>query len=260
MSSFYTLYVYNNTYTLSTSNGLNNSMPLYDKNIILHCGVDNKTNFKFVTDNNVPKDLTNLTAYFNVTDIENNETVIAKTMTVTNATRGEANIEVNASELYEIAPGFYNFTAYLQNSSQVQTLAYTDRAGDMQGTLEIKDSGLPKARETQTASTFTQAGSYFYSSNLKGSSERNLTARNHTIAVYTTGYTGDFEVQGNLDTTPSVNNDDWFTVDVQGQGTNAISFTTETGVNPFFFVTSAPHLRIRFTKSAGSVDKVLLRN
>ena len=33
-------------------------MPLYDKNIILHCGVDNKTNFKFVTDNNVPKDLT----------------------------------------------------------------------------------------------------------------------------------------------------------------------------------------------------------
>ena len=115
-------------------------------------------------------------------------------------------------------------------------------------------------RPTQTASAFTQAGSYYYSPNLKGSSERNLTARNHTIAVYTTGYTGNFEVQGNLDTSPSANNDDWFTVAVQGQGTNAIAFSTETGINPFFFETSAPHLRIRYTLSAGSVDKVLLRN
>jgi len=260
MSSSFTLYVYNNTYTLSTSSVLNNSMPLYDKNIILHSGVDNKTNFDFVTDNNVPQDLTNLTVYFNVTDIENGETVVAKTMTVSNATRGKAYVEITSAELYNIAPGFYNFNAYLQDSSQVQTLAYTDRAGDMRGTLEVRDSGLPSARPTQTASAFTQAGSYYYSPNLKGSSERNLTARNHTIAVYTTGYTGNFEVQGNLDTSPSANNDDWFTVAVQGQGTNAIAFSTETGINPFFFETSAPHLRIRYTLSAGSVDKVLLRN
>lgn len=75
MSSSYILYVYNNTYTLSTSTKLNNSMPLYDKNIILHNGVDNKTNFKVVTDNNIPKDLTNLTIHFNITDIESEETV-----------------------------------------------------------------------------------------------------------------------------------------------------------------------------------------
>jgi len=260
MSSSYTLYVYNNTYTLSTSNGLNNSMPLYDKNIILHSGVDNKTNFDFVTDNNVPQDLTGLTVYFNARDIENGETVVAKTMTVTNATRGKANFDLTAAEMYNIAPGFYDFTVHLQNSSQVQTLAYTDRAGDMKGVLEVRDSGFPKARPTQTASTFTQAGSYYYSGNLKGSSERNLTARNHTIALYTTGYTGDFEVQGNLDVTPSSDNNDWFTVNILGHGGVPISFTTETGVNAFFFETSAPHLRIRHTISAGTVDKVLLRN
>ena len=75
MSSSLTLYVYNNTYTLSTSTKLNNSMPLYDKNILLYSGVDNKTNFKIVTDNNTPKNLTSLTVHFNIPDIENGETV-----------------------------------------------------------------------------------------------------------------------------------------------------------------------------------------
>ena len=46
----------------------------------------------------------------------------------------------------------------------MQTLAYTDRAGDMQGTLEIKDLDLLK-RNTNSH-MFTQAGSYF-SINLK---------------------------------------------------------------------------------------------
>ena len=77
MSSSLTLYVYNNTYTLSTSTKLNNSMPLYDKNILLYSGVDNKTNFKIVTDNNTPKNLTSLTVHFNITDIENGETVLS---------------------------------------------------------------------------------------------------------------------------------------------------------------------------------------
>ena len=78
-------------------------MPLYDKNILLYCGVDNKSNFKIVTDNNVPKNLTGLTPYFNITDIESEETVLSRPMTVTNASRGEAEIDITQADLYSIA-------------------------------------------------------------------------------------------------------------------------------------------------------------
>ena len=155
MSNSVTLYIYNNTYTLSTSTKLNNSMPLYDKNILLYCGVDNKSNFKIVTDNNVPKNLTGLTPYFNITDIESEETVLSRPMTVTNASRGEAEIDITQADLYSIAEGFYNFTVYTLDSSQVKSVVYTDRSGDIQGTVEVKNSGLPKTRATQTADSFT---------------------------------------------------------------------------------------------------------
>ena len=210
MSSSLTLYVYNNTYTLSTSTKLNNSMPLYDKNILLYSGVDNKTNFKIVTDNNTPKNLTSLTVHFNITDIENGETVLSRPMTVTNATRGEAEIDITQSDLYSIAEGFYNFTVYTVDSSQVRSAVYTDRAGDISGTVEVKNSGLPKTRATQTADTFSLRNTYYYSNNLSGSTTQNLTASNHTLAVYTTNFTGKVQIEGNLDNTASSNDSDWF--------------------------------------------------
>ena len=50
---------------------------------------------------------------------------------------------------------------------QVQTLAYTDRAGDMQGTLEIKDSGLPKKQEKHKQSYVYTSWILFLFINLK---------------------------------------------------------------------------------------------
>ena len=95
---------------------------------------------------------------------------------------------------------------------------------------------------------------------MKGSSERNLTARNHTIAIYTTGFTGNVFVEGNLDDQASTNNNHWFPLDVQGQGSNGIRFTSHTDVDPFFFESSLKLIRIKYEVTAGSVDKVLLRN
>ena len=185
-------------------------MPLYDKNILLYCGVDNKSNFKIVTDNNVPKNLTGLTPYFNITDIESEETVLSRPMTVTNASRGEAEIDITQADLYSIAEGFYNFTVYTLDSSQVKSVVYTDRSGDIQGTVEVKNSGLPKTRATQTADSFTLRNTYYYSNNLSGSTTQNLTASNHTLAVYTTNFTGKVQIEGNLDNTASTNDSDWF--------------------------------------------------
>lgn len=267
MSNSYILYVYNNTYTLSTSEKLNNSMPLYDKNIILHNGVDNKTNFKVVTDNNIPKNLTGLTIHFNITDIESSETVISKTMTVTNATRGEAYVQINQNELYKLGEGFYNFTVYTVDSTQTSSAVFTDRAGDIQGVVEIKNSGLPKTRATQTADTFTArvigSTTHYFSNNLSGASTQNLTASNHTVSVYTTNFTGNVQIEGNLDNTASVNDSDWFPIMMNGQSVTDIPYSGITGPTPYFFISNVKWIRVRYTLDAGNsgtFDKMLLRN
>ena len=267
MSSSYILYVYNNTYTLSTSTKLNNSMPLYDKNIILHNGVDNKTNFKVVTDNNIPKDLTNLTIHFNITDIESEETVITKTMTVTNATRGEAYVQINQDELYNIGEGFYNFTVYTVDSNQTSSAVFTDRAGDIQGVVEIKNSGLPKTRATQTADTFSSrvigSTTYYFSNNLSGASTQNLTSSNHTIAVYTTNFTGKVQIEGNLDNIASSSDTDWFPILMNGESVTDMTYTGKTGPTSYSFISNVKWIRVRYEITAGNTgtfDKMLLRN
>ena len=86
MSSSYTVYILDKTYTLAVPTSLNSNMPMYDKTILLYSGTDNKINFNLVNSDNKPYDLTSQSAYFNMTDVETNETVLAKQLTISDAT------------------------------------------------------------------------------------------------------------------------------------------------------------------------------
>ena len=263
MSSAYTLYIYDKSYTLTVPTSLNSNMPMFDKNILLYLGTDNKINFGLVNSDLKPYDLTSKQAYINVTDIENGETVLSKQLTVDDATRGKASTTVQINELYNIAAGFYNFTSYIEDANKVKTVVNTDRAGDAQGVVEIKEGGFPKARSTKVASAFTVRNTYSYSNNLSGSSENNLTARNHTVAIYTTDFTGNVRVEGNLDDTASTNDNEWFVVPIQGMSSTDTVFTNETGINPYFFSSNVRWLRVRYKADVGNTgtfDQMLLRN
>ena len=255
MSSTYTLYIFAEQHQLNVSSQVNSNMTMYDKNILLYHGLDNKLNFAFLDQDRNKYNLTGDTVYFRVQDIETKETIFAKTMTVDSAINGTASVSFTATELYEVADGFYNFTEY--------SVVYTDRAGQITGTLEIIDGAIPKARPTQTTTTFTLRNTYNYSDTLSGASERNLTARNHTISLYSTNFTGNVRIEGNLDDTPSSTDSDWFPIPVVGMGINDIAMTTHTGPTPYFFQSSCRHIRVRYKAGAGNsgtFDKMLLRN
>lgn len=263
MSSTYTLYIFAEQHQLNVSSQVNSNMTMYDKNILLYHGLDNKLNFAFLDQDRNKYDLTGDTVYFRVQDIESKETIFAKTMTVDSAINGTASVSFTATELYEVADGFYNFTAYVEDATKTQSVVYTDRAGQITGTLEIIDGAIPKARPTQTTTAFTLRNTYNYSDNLSGASERNLTARNHTISLYSTNFTGNVRIEGNLDDTPSTSDSDWFPIDVVGMGINDITMTAHTGPTPFFFQSSSRHIRVRYkagSGNSGTFDKMLLRN
>jgi hypothetical protein len=133
--------------------------------------------------------------------------------------------------------------------------------------VEIKNSGLPKTRETQTADSFTlrtvRGTAYYYSGNLSGSSSQNLTASNHTVAVYTTGFTGNVQGEGNLNNTASTDDNDWFPILMQGQSTADMVYSNVSGATPYFFTSNVKWIRVRYlpdVSNTGTFDKMLLRN
>jgi hypothetical protein len=238
-------------------------MPMYDKTILLYSGTDNKINFNLVSSDNKPYDLTSQSAYFNMTDIETNETVLAKQLTISDATRGKCDTTILVNELYNLAPGLYHFASYVENSSGAKTLVHTDRSGDAVGVVEIKGDSFPTTRPTQVANVWTVRNSWNFSNNMSGSSEQNLTARAHTIAIYTTDFTGDVAVEGNVDDTASTNDDDWFVLQIQGMGAVSTTLTNETGINPYQFKTAVRWIRVKWKAAAGNTgtfDQMLLRN
>ena len=266
MSSSYTVYIFDQTYTLAVPTSLNSNMPMYDKTILLYSGTDNKINFNLVNSDNKPYDLTSQSAYFNMTDVETNETVLAKQLTISDATRGKCNTTVLVSELYNLAPGLYHFSAYVENSSGAKTLVYTDRAGDAVGVVEIKGDSFPTTRPTKVASSFTLRNTWYYSNNLSGSAEQNLTSRAHTIAIYTTNFNGNVAIEGNLDDTASTNDDDWFVIPIQGMGSAQTQFTPASAdpkIDPYQFNTAVRWIRVKYkpaTGNTGTFDQMLLRN
>ena len=75
----------------------------------------------------------------------------------------------------------------------------------------------------------------------------------HTAAVYGTNFIGDFTVQGTLanQVTGTTN---WFDVDT-------VTFTgSETEPKPINFNGVFNYLRFKYSKTSGTIDKVLVRN
>lgn len=266
MSSSYTVYIFDKTYTLAVPTSLNSNMPMYDKTILLYSGTDNKINFNLVNSDNKPYDLTSQQAFFSMTDIETNETVLAKQLTISDATRGKCNTTVLVNELYNLAPGLYHFSAYVQDSSGAKQLVYTDRAGDAVGVVEIKGDSFPTTRPTKVASSFTLRNTWYYSNNLSGAAEQNLTSRAHTIAIYTTNFNGEVAIEGNLDDSASADDDDWFVIPIQGMGAVSTTFTPASAdqiIEPFQFETAVRWIRVKYKPAggnAGTFDQMLLRN
>ena len=56
--------------------------------------------------------------------------------------------------------------------------------------------------------------------------EQKLDTKSPTIAIYTTNFTGNVAIEGNLDNTASTDDDDWFVIPIQGMGATQTQLTT----------------------------------
>jgi hypothetical protein len=259
-----TVYVYDDTHTVivntSASQG---STTMYDKTIKLYQGIDNTVKFALKDNDRKAVDLTNLTVTFNVLDAVTSETIIARPLTVSNAVQGLAQINLPASDLDDVSGGLYNYSLYTTNTSSEQQVVYTDLNEAAKGTLEVVEGVSSSPRVTEEMSTFIYDTAQWYNSNaVSGATERNLTSTNHTIATYTSSFDGVYKVQGNMNTTASTNDADWFDITLDN-GNASVTVTNTTAIESYNFTTQAKWIRVAYDpdpSNSGTFDKVLLRN
>ena len=275
-----TVYVYDDTHTVIVNTSANQgSTTMYDKSIKLYQGIDNTVKFALKDNDRNAVDLTSLTVTFNIFDATTNESILARPLTVTNATKGLAQLNLPASAIDDVSGTFYNYSLYTTNASSEQQVVFTDLNEAAKGTLEIVEGIASNPRETEQITfessnpNFTKQNlgksatgeTWYYSSAVSGASERNLTSATHTIALYSDGFDGDFIVEGSMESTANTtSHTEWFHIKLDGQSNDYVSLTNSTTIASYNFTSMAKWIRVIYLPTApadiGKITKVLVRN
>ena len=276
-----TVYVYDDTHTVIVNTSANQgSITMYDKTIKLYQGIDNTVKFALKDNDRKPVNLTSLTVTFNIVDATTNESILSRPLTVTNATKGLAQLDLPASAVDNVSGALYNYSLYTTNASSEQQAVFTDLNEAVKGTLELVEGINSNPRATQEITyeasnpNFTKQNlgksttgeTWYYSSAVSGASERNLTSAKHTIALYSNGFDGDFIVEGSMESTANTtSHTEWFHIKLDGQANDYVSLTNSTTIALYNFTSMAKWIRVIYLPTAtpgdvGKITKVLVRN
>ena len=236
------------------------NMPMYDTTHKLHKGIDNALRFKFRDTDRKSIDLTSKTVIWKMYDRDSRENVLFRYLTVTNATKGMAKLEIPTSDTIMLPEGFYQYAMYTVENG-VEQIVYTDTNDNAHGTIEIVDDVYPEFENSQSSSTFWNDGTKYISTVFDGSGNTIKSKSLHTVALYFTGFTGVVKLEGDLSESPSSSDNDWFDLTPRLMYDPSITINNETGVQGYVIQANVNWLRVTYLATAtGTIDKVLLRN
>lgn len=253
-------YLYNNKMVLvSNLAGANTEFrQVYTRNIKLHRGINNTILFEIKNADQKPVSILNTyTPKFTMFD-ENKTQVLEKTGTVKETStplyKGQFTVDITENELLNLKDQYLSYNVYLVKTDGTNHLTYSDSQFGMSGTIELHSEAFPGPKDSYTVKTFTETSTDNYTSEtINAEPALNGNVALHTAAVYGSSFIGDFTVQGTLDNQVS-GQTNWFDV-------STVTFTgSETEPKPINFNGVFNHLRFLYTKTSGTIDKVLVRN
>ena len=234
--------------------------PVYQRQVQLYKGIDNKLQFRVLNADQKPVDIQNKTPKFVAFD-ENNTMVVEHNGTVqdvgTVATRGKFSITVTENDLLNIKEQFLKYNVYLVDSDGDKELTYSHSNFDNNASMFVNGRTFPGPQATVSVSTFTETevdSNTYVSSTVDAQPAINGNEALHTAAIYTDSYIGDVTIEGTLENevTDATN---WFTITTQ-------SFTgSEDEPVPVNFNGIFSHIRFKTDADpSNKVTKILVRN
>jgi len=249
-----------------TSDGITvDNRPMNQNKLTVHKGFDSQLNFFVRNRDRVLQNLSGKTLYASIINPNTNKRVVFKQLSLVNSgTTGEAKLNFVPGDLTNLSPGLYQISISESGDSGVtQSPLYANQNDRIITDLEIRSSLEYDPVPTQTKTTFTDQGSnVFVTSAMYGNQDNNFTHSQHTIGIYMTDFVGNVTIQGSALSTAPVLDSDWYNINVQGDtGADAIPFSSAfSGIDAYNFKVNTNWVRVKFNKTSGSLDKVLLRN
>lgn len=232
---------------------------VYQKNLNVYRGIDNKIEFQLLNTDQKPVAINNRIVYFVAFD-ENERLIIEHTGTVVNSNKGLFTVTVTENDLLNLKQQYLHYNIYLKDATNQKLLTYSNAHYESSGTIFVNGNAFPGPLETYSISQFTGENvenDIYYSEEITAEPALNGNEALHTAAIYSSGFIGNVVVQVTLENQISGNSQavDWVdlqTIEFLGTETEPVS-TNFNGVFSF----------IRFKTDAnpeGKITKILLRN
>lgn len=230
---------------------------VYQRQLNITKGIDNILTFEIKNQDQKPISILNsYTCKFIAFD-ENNTEVLNKTGTIKETStpnyKGQFTVNVSANDTLNLKGQYLTYFVHLIDSNNNDVITYADAQFGTKGTIDLDTETLPGPKASYNVQTFSETSAdTFISETITAEPALNGNEALHTSAIYTTGFTGTVTVQGTLEN--------------QITGTTAwVDIASATYTNPtqpqyINFNGVFSHIRFQYNKTAGTVDKVLVRN
>jgi len=267
MNSDFKLYLYDTTIELvvTSSSIYVDNKPMNNRNLSAHKGVTNEIYFNIRNRDRKLQNVFSDTLRAYLIDPNSKKRLFTKVLEHTSDV-GIVKLVLLEGDLVNVEPGLYQVHITRSTQEDVDLPVFVDQNNNVRLDIKITDQTSVEPIPTQVETVFSQlantalgdSSNVFVSSALYGNLDNNFVNAQHTIALYTTTYTGNITIQGSCLTGVPDTDDlskDWFHVETIALS-NASTITHST------FSVNANWIRVIHTpdNSSGTLDKVMLRN
>jgi len=240
---------------------------VYNPNLKVYGGVDNKIKIQVRNVDQKPVNLTGYATVFTLVSRDKQKIVLEKDCESYDITQGALYLTITREELLSIEKGLYTYSlrrevrSAVDNDEYLVTSSfplYVDSQYGAMGVIEIDDNIKGNLNATSVTKEWTKKlvyntpsgnDDYFISGLVDARPQFNTPQTLHSFQVYMTNYTGEFEIQGSL--SEGGNPGTWVTISNTSYTEKTIDLINITGKWNFF--------RFKYSPETGTVDKVLYR-
>lgn len=224
----------------------NRNMTMYARNLKVYKGANNPLVIEMKNNDQKAVDITGKTFVFNILDQQDRVTLISKTGTIINASKGKVQFDITESDLMKVDGQFLNYSI-LDNTSGERGVIYVDDHYGAKGNIEVIDGPYTEFRES---SVITLPDNNAYSIDARPSLNQNSAL--HTLQVFFTDFTGSLKIEGSMAAISELDGDEWFTIATK-------NYTNQSDNVYINFTGVYSHVRFSRTLTSGTIDKILYR-
>jgi len=235
------------------------NMPFNTTRKTIYKGVDSVLSFDIKNQDRKPVNILDKDVMVNIMQVRTGELVVQRRAQKIQAENGYCEVTIFASDIEQLAPGFYQISAVIYETDGIARSLFTDHNRRATMELEICDGAYPKFIPSVEV-VFTEQDGQWVSQPLRGNMQFNDTSLLHTIQIKVTGFTGSFRAIACLEYSEA--RDSYFVCRFL-DGSTSIRFDNATDVQGWNFAVDARWIRIIYTpdsSNTGTVDKVLYRS